>query len=769
MKSYFSLVIVFLCLYYCQAAELPLWDNGKTEYIIVAGDKNGDFDRFAAKELKEHLDKSSGLSFKTINAVSPDVNQYKKRIFVGDSDCVRTILDTNEIKNLKNQQSLVTAKGDDIILIGGGERGTTYAVYDFLEDEIGCRWFAPAPDGTYIPEYSKKSASGKTITKQPAYSGFRGIHTLADYPDEFSVPFLYRNRGNFGKRIDGRKVSGMTAEFKLRDMGHGFFLYMPPDDKNKNHYPWKEPKTYFAEHPEYYSMDKNGKRTKDGQLCFANREMRKEFTRRIIERASSCEYKGIFTIGANDWPGSFCYCPECRKLEAKYGCIGGPLYDYILELCPYLKQNYPGIVISTLAYRKAQSEAPPKNIPHMPDNWICDFAPIDDSETQSLDGPQNHGTLKNLQDWHKISNNISYWFYICIPQPYGVYKRIQRDLQIANQNGVQNMALCGSGSAEIFELQQYLFMKLMQNPDMNVKKAIAEYTDFRYGAAAPLMREYIEELETLWEKSSAFIAWDSRPTAIPYAAVEKLLQWEKNYDKMLELTKDSPAHNKNVRIARIGLDVFLVSKLAGKPNTIDLNPIIKRSLDLLSEIVSVQRIGKWNANIYRTILEDGELYSKLKDKSLPPELKNPKPEKVQRLLVKGNFKDSDSSAGSVVKTLLDKSTGVAVEKDKGIPYGYYDRQGKKFDMQGKIELKDIVPDKYKLYYLGRTMISNDSIIWIGSWYYPYSIGRFSQVGNEKIKYDIYATLKFSGPSFGSNDSDTDAVYKDQLLIVEVSE
>ena len=768
MKICFSAVIVFLC-FFCQAAELTLWDNGKTEYVIVIGDKNGDFDSFAAKELKEHLDKSSGLSFKTLNAASPDLNQYKKRIFVGDSDSVRTILDAEVIKNLKNQQSLVIAKGDDIILVGGGERGTTYAVYDFLEDEIGCRWFEPTPDGTCIPKYSKKSASGKTISRKPAYSGFRGIHTMSGYPNEFSVPFVYRNRGNLGGRIDGRNIPGMTAEFKGRDMGHGFYLYMPPDDKNKNYYPWKEPKTYFAEHPEYYSIDKNGKRTKDGQLCFANMEMRKEFTRRIIERASLFDYKGIFTIGANDWPGSLCYCPECQKLEAKYGCIGGPLYDYILELCAYLKQNYPEVIISTLAYRKAQSEAPPKNIPRMPDNWICDFAPIDDSETQPLDGPQNQGTLKNLQDWRKIANNISYWFYICIPQPYGVYKRIQCDLQIANQNGVQNMALCGNGSVEIFELQQYLFMKLMQNPDMDVKKTIEEYTDFHYGAAAPLMREYIEELETLWGKSNAFIAWDSRPTAIPYATVEKLLQWEKHYDKMLELTKDSPEHNRSLRFARIGIDSFLISKLAGKPNTIDLNPIIKRSLDSLSEMVKMQRITKGDANIYRTILEDGELYSKLKDNSLPPELKITNPEKVQRLLVKGNFEDPDSSAGSVVRTLLDNSTGVVVEKDKGIPYGYYDRQGKIEGMQGKIEFKDIVAGKYKLYYLGRTTISNDSIIWIGSWLHAYSIGRFSQVGNEKLKYDIYARLKFSGPSFGSTDSDKDAVHKDQLFIVEVNE
>ncbi len=556
----------------------------------------------------------------------------------------------------------------------------------------------------------------------------------------------------------------MTAEFKLRDYGHGFFLYMPPDDKYKNYYPWKEPKTYFAEHPEYYSMDKTGVRTKDGQMCFSNREMRKEFTRRIVERASLFDYQGIFVIGANDWPGSLCYCPECQKLEEKYGCLGGPLYDYILELCEYLRANYPGVIISTLAYRKAQTEAPPKNIPHMPDNWICDFAPIDDSETQALDGPQNAGTLKNLQDWKKIANNISYWFYICIPQPYGIAKRIQRDLQVANQSGVQNMGLCGIGSVEFFELQQWLYLKLLQDPWMDVDAAIREYTDFRYGAAAPLMREYIAELESLWEASEAFITWDSRPSAIPYATVEKLQEWEKRYDTMLELTKDSPEHNKSVRFARVGLDAFLASKQAGQQ---DLDPLIQRSLEALDEMEKERRFP--TTEHYRTIFKDAQLYARLKDTAFPPEIEKAGAGKAQRLLLEGNFKDAESTTGSVVRTPLDKSTGAPLESGKGVPFGYYDRQGKQHSMQGTLPIADIAPGKYKLYHLGRTMISNDSIIWVGSWHDAYQIGRFSQVGNEKQKYDIYALLKFTGPSFEPGAEGPDAVCKDQLFVVEANE
>lgn len=33
--------------------------------------------------------------------------------------------------------------------------------------------------------------------------------------------------------------------------------------------------------------------------------------------------QGYLTIGANDVPGSFCFCKDCIALEKKYGTPGG--------------------------------------------------------------------------------------------------------------------------------------------------------------------------------------------------------------------------------------------------------------------------------------------------------------------------------------------------------------------------------------------------------------------------------------------------------------
>lgn len=55
------------------------------------------------------------------------------------------------------------------------------------------------------------------------------------------------------------------------DGGHGFFLYIP-DQRYVNYYKWDRPKNYFESNPEYFSLDRNGKRTNRLQLCFSNRE-----------------------------------------------------------------------------------------------------------------------------------------------------------------------------------------------------------------------------------------------------------------------------------------------------------------------------------------------------------------------------------------------------------------------------------------------------------------------------------------------------------------
>ena len=79
-----------------------------------------------------------------------------------------------------------------------------------------------------------------------------------------------------------------------------------------------------------------------------------------------------------DYGGKFCYCPECLKREKQYGTPCGAFFEFLAEISREIKKDYPLLKIATLAYRKEQTEIPPKGL-LFPDNFVVIFAPIDDN------------------------------------------------------------------------------------------------------------------------------------------------------------------------------------------------------------------------------------------------------------------------------------------------------------------------------------------------------------------------------------------------------
>ena len=58
---------------------------------------------------------------------------------VGDTEFTRRQGITSA--SLEDEQWIVKCFGGDVVLLGGGTRGTLYAVYHFLEDVCGVRWW----------------------------------------------------------------------------------------------------------------------------------------------------------------------------------------------------------------------------------------------------------------------------------------------------------------------------------------------------------------------------------------------------------------------------------------------------------------------------------------------------------------------------------------------------------------------------------------------------------------------------------------------------
>ena len=121
------------------AAELILADGGKTEYKVVSAKDASELDRIAAGDLAATLKEITGADFSAAGK--------SKSIFVG----VKPECDKAPLKPFERR---ITTYNGDIYLYGEGERGNNNAVYDFLRDELGCRWYNLSGDKK-IPKNSK--------------------------------------------------------------------------------------------------------------------------------------------------------------------------------------------------------------------------------------------------------------------------------------------------------------------------------------------------------------------------------------------------------------------------------------------------------------------------------------------------------------------------------------------------------------------------------------------------------------------------------------
>ncbi len=757
-----------------EAANLILAQSGRTDYVIVS--EPGIENDFAVRELTDHLQQSTGAVFSRI-AVE-EAGEYPQKIIIGNNAMSRRLLGAETILALQPDEAMVQVKGDDLLLLGGGAVGTLYAVYSFLENEVGCRWYTAFRD-IVVPQHDILEVKEVVRRERPAFA----VRSLSTYFYQFRPDkdlFFFRNRLNNGI---GNYPSLPALQNRLPQIGpnsHTVFFFVNPE---KEYHPaWKSyPKpplnNFFSQHPDFFSMNAEGNRVNNLQLCFSNRELRQTLTSQIEGVINATGYaKGVVSLDANDVPGAFCHCPKCRGLEEKYSTKAGPLLDYLLELCTYLKDNHPGIYVKTLAYRKNQSEIPPANIPKLPDNLIIVFAPIDSNFAVTLDHPSNQDTLANLKRWCDLADRVWVWYYsnpYCADRPpFGNIEKMIQDVRLLKEIGIDGTFFeHGAGVPEGFnfvELQTWLFLKLFQNTAQDTEKLIDEFTDYYYAAAAPLMRSYMQELEILRKEIKIRLPWNPSITMFDYLTTDRILKWQRDFDRMEELTENSAAAQRHVRMCRVSLDIAMLSKwqeLVDKHADViltpgDLQARISRNFKTEAEF----RFPKPVAAIYQGKLEKHVsqllLQAEFRPKPLPESFSSFSVEDIRQAFpVKKLVEDPDAACGVAAAAAWDQLP---------FDFGLYDNYAAEWDIAEKIESAEVVADQYHSYKLGRTELTPHCLVWFtGRWIITIPIEQFYIVGEPFIKWDIYASLKFEGPAFGSRDtSKENRIYCDRIILVK---
>jgi hypothetical protein len=184
--------------------RLTLVQDGQAASVIVTGDNPCPSQQMAAEELQYHLEKMSGAKVPVVRE-SELGDKPGVRILVGQSDLLKSLgIDTTQIDR---ETIIVKALDGTLILAGedGGQldpytvefcdvavrTGTLYAVYDFLQDQLGCRWLWPGKTGEIVPQRKTIEVGSLDIQETPKLfmRHFRpGIRERSKDPGEDHYP-----------------------------------------------------------------------------------------------------------------------------------------------------------------------------------------------------------------------------------------------------------------------------------------------------------------------------------------------------------------------------------------------------------------------------------------------------------------------------------------------------------------------------------------------------------------------------------------------------
>jgi len=791
MKQTFTLItalLLALCLVASPAfaADLVLSTLGKTDFRIVKPANPSAVDHYALTKLSEYLRQITGAEFPVLDA--DKATGDSPCLYVGVSAAVSEKLGAEPLKELKDQEHVSRSKGGDIFLYGKGVHGNLHAVMEFLETSLGWRWFTFF-EKPVLPRSPEVALEPFNRTKENSYlSRETALHVPMD--------FFYQLGINMGYDRKQQYISspGILSRIPNEIFTHSLFAYIPPtaEARSAKTFEWLEKRDYFQTNPEFFSMTHTGERVATLQLCFSNKALRKELTKNILTHIEKSGENNLISLVAEDLPGRFCYCPSCESLEKKFGSIGGPIYDYLLELCGVLHERHPRTMVKTAAYRRAQTQKPPV-LPDggkLPANLIIDFAPIEDSYFADWTHPDalNQETYADLKAWNTITvpGNLWAWLYpngygSGAVMPVGNIERNIINIRMMHQAGVRGLFIDHNGfhiRAGLSELQHYLFCKLMQDVNTDTDRHIREFTDHVYGPAAPLARKYMEELEEGRKAIKVLLPGITHNSGrrfgdevFPYLTVGNIHRWQTSFDQMEQAVKGDSTKISAVKVLRRELDFATLLKWHALR---DKYPEYFKDPDVIAERVrSVNSRG-----LEPRTLEDFLAVAKTdgKEKPLPEEFKDVDPSKIVTLLPTNTEHLERNHGQGLQPEDPDAARGYAAsvhmpKPELPLSVGFFQwesRQPPKGTHGPKLQIgrSKITPGKYRVYKLGEITLTPDSMIWFAasSWATQLETGFLCRPGETNL-WDAWVSLKFEGPAYGGGE-EANRVLCDRIILVK---
>ena len=516
-------------------ADLVLARDASALVSVVCEAERGSPEDHAAQELASHLLKITGAVFTIQRTLDP---AYPGAIYIGSNSASRARFTGIPWSSLGAEEWIIQSDETGLLLAGGSPRGTLYAVYRFLQDICGVRWWTPW--ASHIPVRTSLSVGHQNLRGRPAFESRDPFWYTA-----FDPLWAVRNLSN---SQSARIPAEWGGAVRYKGFVHTFYPLVPPEQ-------------YFATHPEWYSL-LQGKRTHDhAQLCLTQPELREFVVDRVRQWLKESPEATILSISQNDWYGA-CQCPNCKAVDDAEGSHSGTMIAFVNFIAERLESEFPQVAFDTLAYQYTRK--PPKTLRPRP-NVIVRLCSIECNFRESLDHPSNASFADDIRGWSQICQRLYIWDYTTdfahYVQPHPNWFVLGANLRFFHAHHVRGVFEQGayqSYGSEMAELRAWVLAQLLANPFQDDQSLIREFVFGYYGsAAAPYILQYLQHFH---DASAGYKLTCFSKTDTPFHRFKPMAKAEQLWDAAEKAAAGNPELLARVQLARRPLQYVWLSR-----------------------------------------------------------------------------------------------------------------------------------------------------------------------------------------------------------------
>jgi hypothetical protein len=507
--------------------------------IVVAAEAT-DTERNAAKELARHLAQAVGASFEVLDEAEGE--DRSPAIHVGPTRLARETLGVPQAASAETW--FVRVRDGRLLLAGGRPRGTLYAVYHFLEDQLGVHWWTPWDET--VPDAPDLVVGELDRSGRPAFVS-RDVPLLGGPPVFAARSRINGHSSRLPDTLGGRERYGPSFHV------HTFSVLVPPE-------------RWFETHPEFFSevagMRYGGTRT---QLCLTSRGLLDVAERSLRERIDASRHGAdaepplLWSVSQNDW-GRPCACEACSALAEREGSQAAPLIEFVNALADRIAEDEPDVRLDTLAYHYTLH--PPRRLRPSERVVLRVSGLYERDYSKPFDAPENAEWREALEGWAEGTPHLRVWDYTVVwgaagELPLPNLSFLARDYRAYLALGAEGLLAQHPFPvlADLRDLKLWVQLKLLEDPALDDRALIRTFTDGYYGRGGRAVRGYVDALARAARRHPGRVGYGAEPEAYRWLRDTGFLRRaHRSFDRAEREVADDPQRVERVRHARLALD-----------------------------------------------------------------------------------------------------------------------------------------------------------------------------------------------------------------------